>query len=342
MKAVVQDRYGEAEEVLRLEDIEPPDIAPDEVLVRVVAAGVDRSVWHLMTGRPYMIRLAGFGLSRPKNRVRGVDVAGMVEAVGSEVEEFKPGDEAYGIANGSFAELAAAEAKKLAPKPKNLSFEEAAVLPVSGLAALQGLRDKGGIKAGQKVLVVGASGGVGSLAVQIAKAHGAEVTGVTSGAKGDMVRSIGADRVIDYEQEDFTKMGDHYDLILDTGGTRKVSDLRRTLTPDGTLVIVGGEEEGRLLGGFDRQIGAMLISPIVSQTLISMISSENGEDIRALTEFAESGELKPSIERTFGLSQVPEAIVKLRDGAVRGKVAVSIGPEAGDGYSGRTQQSTEE
>jgi NADPH:quinone reductase-like Zn-dependent oxidoreductase len=254
MKAIVQDDYGEADDVLRLERIDKPEIGADEVLVRVHAAGVDRGVWHLMTGLPYPIRIAGYGLRAPKTGVRGREVAGNVEAVGGDVTTLGPGDEVFGIGEGSFAEYTCARADKLAPKPERLTFEQAAAVPVSALAALQGLRDHGQVQRGQKVLIIGASGGVGTFAVQIAKAFGAEVTGVCSTTKLDMVRSIGADRVIDYKRDDIANSGQRYDLILDTGGNRSLSALRRALTPRGTLVIVGGETGGRLLGGTDRQL----------------------------------------------------------------------------------------
>ena len=237
MKAIVQDDYGEADDVLRLERIDKPEIGADEVLVRVHAAGVDRGVWHLMTGLPYPIRIAGYGLRAPKTGVRGREVAGNVEAVGGDVTTLGPGDEVFGIGEGSFAEYTCARADKLAPKPERLTFEQAAAVPVSALAALQGLRDHGQVQRGQKVLIIGASGGVGSFAVQIAKAFGAEVTGVSSTSKVDLVRSLGADHVVDYTCNDIADSGQRYDVILDTGGNRSLSELRHALTPQGTLVI---------------------------------------------------------------------------------------------------------
>lgn len=237
MKAIIQDEYGEVGDVLRLQEIGKPEIEDDEVLVRVHAAGVDRGVWHIMAGLPYPIRIAGYGLRAPKTGVRGSEVAGSVEAVGKDVTTLAPGDEVFGVANGSFAEYARARADKLAPKPQNLSFEQAAAVPVSALTALQAVRDHGRVQAGQKVLIIGASGGVGSFAVQIAKAFGAEVTGVSSTSKVDLVRSLGADHVVDYTCNDIADSGQRYDVILDTGGNRSLSELRHALTPQGTLVI---------------------------------------------------------------------------------------------------------
>ena len=262
MKAIVRDTYG-SPDVLELRDIDKPEIGDEEVLLRVHAAGLDRGVWHVMAGLPYPIRLAGYGLRAPKNPVIGSDVAGIVETVGKNVRRFQPGDEVFGIGKGSFAEYVCAREDKLAPKPANLTFEQAAVLAVSGLPALQALRDHGRVGPGQKVLVIGASGGVGTYAVQLAKAFGAHVTGVCSTTKVDMVRSIGADQVIDYTREDFAEGDQRYDLILDIGGNSTLRRLRRALTPKGTLVITGGETDGRWLGGTDRQIRALMLSPFV-------------------------------------------------------------------------------
>ena len=264
MQAIIQKEYGTAD-VLRVAEIDRPVIEADQVLVQVQAAGLDRGTWHLMAGMPYAARLA-VGLRAPKNAVPGLDVAGVVVAVGSEVTRFQPGDEVFGISKGSFAEFAAAREDKLARKPSNLSFEQAAAVPVSGMTALRGLCDVGRLEEGQKVLIVGASGGVGSYAVQIAKALGAEVTGVCSTGKLDLVRSIGADHVIDYSQEDFADGDKRYDLILDIGGNSTLSRLRRALTPKGTLVIVGGEDRGRWIG-MDRQLRALALSPFVGQRL---------------------------------------------------------------------------
>jgi len=324
MQAITQDRYGEAEDVLRLEEIARPAIGDEEVLLRVHAAGVDRGVWHLMTGLPYPVRLAGYGIRAPKTRVRGREVAGRVEATGPAVTALHVGDEVFGIADGSFAEYASARPGKLARKPANLTFAQAAAVPVSALTALQAVRDRGRVQAGQKVLVIGASGGVGTFAVQIAKAAGAQVTGVSSTAKLDMVRSLGADHVIDYTRDDITAGGHRYDVILDTGGNRPLSQLRRALAPRGTLVIVGAETGGRWLGGTDRQLRALMLSPFTGQTLTTFICSENTQDLQALTELIESGQVRPVIDRTYPLSQAPEAIAYMRDGHAQGKVVVDL------------------
>ncbi len=324
MQAIVQDEYGQADDVLRLEQIDKPEIGDDEVLVRVHAAGVDRGVWHLMAGLPYPIRIAGYGLRAPKTRARGREVAGCVEAVGENVTVLAPGDEVFGVAEGSFAEYASAREDKLAPKPTNLTFEQAAVVPVSGLAALQGLCDHGRVQRGQRILILGASGGVGTFAVQIAKACGAEVTGVCSTAKMDMVRSIGADHVIDYTREEIADAGQRYDVILDTGGNRPLSALRRALTPRGALVIVGGETDGRWLGGTDRQLRALVLSPFVGQKLGSFIASENKEDLVVLTELIESGQVTPVVDRKYPLSETPAAIRHMTEGHARGKVVITV------------------
>ena len=325
MKAIVQDEYGTApEDVLRLAEVARPTIGDDEILVRVRAASVDRGTWHVMTGLPYPIRLAGFGLRRPKAPNPGRSVAGTVESVGKDVTEFKPGDEVYGTCDGSFAEYAPARAGRLAPKPANLSFEQAAAIPVSALAALQGVRDRAQVQPGQKVLIVGASGGVGTFAVQIAKAFGAEVTGVCSTAKTDLVRSLGADHVIDYTQEDFADGEHRYDAILDIGGNSRLSHLRRALTPRGRLVIVGGETDGRWLGGSERQLRALLLSLLVSQKLGTFIASENSEDLMVLGELVESGKLAPAIDRTYPLSETPAAIRYVQEGRARGKVVITM------------------
>jgi NADPH:quinone reductase-like Zn-dependent oxidoreductase len=295
MKAIVRDAYGSAD-VLELRDVDRPGIADDEVLVRVEAAGVDRGVWHIMTGLPYPIRLAGYGLRAPKNPVLGMDLAGVVEAVGSAVTRFGPGDEVFGIGKGA----------------------------VSGLPALQGLRDHGKVRPGQQVLIIGASGGVGTYAVQLAKAFGAQVTGVCTTTKVDMVRSIGADHVIDHTRADFAEGGQRYDMILDVGGNSSLSRLRRALTPKGTLVIAGGETDGRWLGGSDRQIRALLLSRFVGQKLGTFISRENHEDMIVLKELIEAGKVTPVIDRTYALSEVPEAIRYLEQGHARGKLAITL------------------
>jgi NADPH:quinone reductase-like Zn-dependent oxidoreductase len=323
MKAIVRDTYG-SPDVLQLKDIDKPEITDDEVLVRVHAAGVGRDVWHIMTGLPYPIRLAGYGLRAPKNPVLGSDVAGMVEAVGKNVTRFQPDDEVFGIGKGSYAEYVCARENKLAPKPANLTFEQAAVVAICGLTALQGLRDHGRVEPGQKALIIGASGGVGTYAVQLAKAFGAHVTGVCSTKKVEMVRSIGADHVIDYTQEDFAEGDQRYDLILDIGGNSSLARLRRALTARGTLVIVGGETDGRWLGGTDRQLRALMLSRFVGQKLGTFVSSENHEDMIVLKDLTESGKLTPVIDRTYPLSEVPEAIRYLEQGHARGKVVITV------------------
>jgi NADPH:quinone reductase-like Zn-dependent oxidoreductase len=324
MKAIVQDRYGSAD-VLELGDVDMPVPKDDEVLLRVHAAGVDPGVWHLMTGMPYLLRLFGYGLRRPKVRVRGRDVAGRVEAVGKDVTGFRPGDEVFGICEGSFAEYACARADKLVPKPANLSFEQAAVVPISALTALHGVRDTGQVQPGQRVLVIGAAGGVGSFAVQLAKAFGAKVTGVCSTTKTDLVRSIGAEHVIDYTREDFADGTRHWDLVLDTAGNRPLSQLQRALTPKGTLVLVGGEGGGRWLGGFERQLfWAPVRSLFVGQRLRSLVSKERKDDLRTLRELIEAGKVTPVIDRTYPLAEAPEAIRYLAQGHPRGKVAVTV------------------
>ena len=323
MKAIVRDTYGSAG-VLELRDIDKPEIGADEVLVRVRAAGVDQGVWHVMTGLPYPIRLAGYGLRAPKTPVLGADVAGVVEAVGNDVTRFQPGDEVFGIAKGSYAQYARARADRLAPKPANLSLEQAAVVAISGLTALQAVRDHGRVESGQKVLVIGASGGVGTYAVQLAKAFGAEVTGVCSTTKVDIVRSIGADHVIDYTRDDFAAAEQRYDVVVDIGGNSSLSRLRRALTRKGTLVIAGGETDGRWLGGSDRQVRALLLSPLVGQKLGTFVSRENHEDMIVLKELIEAGKVTPVIDRTYPLSEVPEAIRYMREGRARGKLVITV------------------
>jgi NADPH:quinone reductase-like Zn-dependent oxidoreductase len=325
MKAVVQDVYGPSG-VLGLREIDRPAIGEDEVLVRVCAAGVDPGVWHLMTGEPYLVRAMGFGLRKPKVAVRGRDVAGVVEAAGAGVTRFGPGDQVYGTCeSGSFAEYAAAPQKRLAAKPANLSFEQAAVVPISGVTALQGVRDCGRVQPGQQVMVIGAAGGVGSFAVQIAKALGARVTGVCSTSKARLVRSLGADDVIDYTHDEIDCNGGRYDVIIDTAGNRRLSLLRRAMTPHGTLVLVGGEHGGgRVLGGFDRQLRAPLVSMFVRQRLRGLVAKERAEDLEALTRLIESGAVTPVIDRTYALADAPDAIRYLAEGHAAGKVAVTV------------------
>ncbi len=322
MRAIVQDAYG-SPDVFRLTRISTPDVADNQVLVRVHAAGLDRGTWHLMAGRPYLLRLA-FGFSRPKNPVPGLDLAGTVIAVGSAVTRFSPGEDVFGTGEGSFAEYAVAPEDQLARKPDSLSFEQAAVVPVSGLTALQALTDVGHLQPGQQVLIIGASGGVGSYAVQLAKALGAEVTGVSSTAKLDLVRSLGADHVIDYTRDDFADGAHRYDLILDIAGNPALSRLRGALTPTGTAVIVGGEQGGRLTGGLDRQFRAKAISLFVRQRMTFFVSKERASDLERITEFIEAGKLTPSIDRIFALDQVPEAMRHLEAGEARGKIAITV------------------
>ncbi|HET7397593.1 MAG TPA: NAD(P)-dependent alcohol dehydrogenase [Intrasporangium sp.] len=324
MQAVVQDRYGSAD-VLRLARIPVPTIGERDVLVEVHAAGLDRGTWHLMTGEPYLQRLA-LGFRGPKQPVPGRDVAGTVVAVGRAVTSFAPGDEVYGVGRGSFAELTVVREDRLARKPANVTFEQAAVVPVSGLTALHGVVDVGRVESGQKVLVTGASGGVGSYAVQLARAFGAEVTGVASTGKLDLVRSLGADHVIDYTQEDFADGVHHYDLVVDIAGRPTLSRLRRALTPTGTAVLVGGEDGGRLTGGMNRQLRALALSPFVGQRLTMVVNRESGQDLERLTDLIEAGKVTPSIDRTYPLAEVPAAMRHLEAGHARGKVAVTVRP----------------
>jgi NADPH:quinone reductase-like Zn-dependent oxidoreductase len=325
MKAIVQDEYG-SPEILELRDIDKPEIGDKEVLVRVHAAGLDRGVWHLTTGLPYFLRLIipDLGLRAPKSPVPGSDVAGVVEAVGKDVTRFQPADEVFGVGKGSYAEYARALERKLTHKPANLTFEQAAVVPISGLTGLQAVRDGGKVQSGQKVLILGASGGVGTFAVQIAKSFGAEVTGACSTTKVDLVRSLGADHVIDYTREDFAEGDQRYDVIIDTGGHSSLSHLRRALTPKGTVVIVGSETNGRWFGGFDRSIRAKLLSRFVSQELVAFVNSENHGDLVVLRELIEASKVTPVIDRTFPLSEAPKAIHYLQEGHARGKVAVTV------------------
>ena len=323
MRAIVQDAYGD-EGVLRNERVARPEIAENEVLVRVHAAGLDRGTWHLMTGKPYVMRVAGMGFRGPKDGVPGRDLAGTVEAVGSAVTRFAVGDKVYGVGRGSFAEYAVAKQDKLARKPASLSFEQAAVVPISAGTALQALTDHGRIEAGQHVLVIGASGGVGSYAVQLAKALGAEVTGVASTATLDLVRSLGADRVLDYTKDDYADGTAHYDLVLDIAGNPKLSRLRRALTPNGTAVLVGGEDGGNLTGGMNRSLRALVLSTFVGQRFAWFVAEERASDLERLAGFIEAGTVTPSIDRTYPLDRVPDAMRHLAAGQVRGKVAITI------------------
>jgi NADPH:quinone reductase-like Zn-dependent oxidoreductase len=326
MKAIVQDRYG-GPEVLELRDIDQPVPMDNEVVVRVHAAGLDQGVQHVMTGLPYLIRLLvpTLGLRKPKVPVRGMDVAGHVEAVGEDVTRFQPGDEVFGWCDGSYAQYACAPEDHFAPKPSNLSFEQAAVVPISGFAALQALRDEGEVQPRQRVLVIGAAGGVGSFAVQLAKAFGAQVTGVCRTNCAELVRSIGADQVIDYTHEDVTDGTRHWDLIVDTAGHRSLSQLRRALTPRGTLVIVGSEGRGRWLGGFDRPLRAVALSRLVGQRLRMLSSKPRQQDLQVLRELIEAGKVTPVIGRAYPLSEVPQAIRYLVHGhGGGGKVVITV------------------
>jgi NADPH:quinone reductase-like Zn-dependent oxidoreductase len=323
MKAIMQDRYGSAD-VLELRDVEDPAVGEGDVLVRVHAAGCGPDVWHLMTGLPYFVRLI-FGFRRPKVPVRGRDVAGRVEAVGANVGGFRPGEEVLGVVEGSFAELAVARPDKLVRKPARLSFEEAAAVPISGLTALQAIRDRGEVRPGQRVLVIGAGGGVGTLTVQVAKAFGAHVTGVCSTSKRDLVRSIGADEVIDYTREDFADGTRRWDLIVDNAGRRPLSVLRGALSPRGTLVIVGGDGGGRWTGGFFRQIlRAPLLSLVTRLKLRPLTSKERRQDLQALAEMIEAGKVTPVVGRTWPLADASEAVRELERGHARGKVVVVV------------------
>lgn len=324
MRAVVQDVYGEPAQVLRLAAIPRPAPRDGEVLIHVEAAGVDRGAWHLLAGLPYPVRLAGFGVRRPKTPVRGREVAGRVVAVGAGVGTLRPGDEVFGIAEGCFAEYAVGTPEKLRSRPSTLTAVQAAALPISGLTALQAVRDHGRVRAGQRVLVIGASGGVGSFAVQLARAAGAEVTGMCSGAKAEFVRSLGAAYVIDYTRELLPQDG-RFDVIIDCGGNRPLRALRRALAPSGTAVLVGGETGGRWLGGFDRQLRAPLLSRLLrGPRLVGMLASENGEDLAELARLAERGDLVPAVDRTFPLAETAEALEHLVAGRARGKVVVDV------------------
>jgi NADPH:quinone reductase-like Zn-dependent oxidoreductase len=321
MRAIVQDGYGQVDR-WRLTEIAVPDIADTEVLVKVHAAGIDRGTWHAMTGLPYLGRLY-FGLRKPKRSVPGLDVAGTVAATGTDVRRFAVGDEVFGIGRGSFAEYARARENKLVLKPPNVTFEQAAVVAISGLTALQSLRDAGRVKQGQHVLVIGASGGVGTFGVQLAKSFGAQVTGVCSTAKTDLVSSIGADQVIDYTQGDFANGPQHYDLILDIGGNTPLSRLRRALAPRGTLVIVGGEDNGRWTG-LSRQLRALALSPFVRQRLTIRFPKETHVDIERLAELIEAGQLTCVIDRTYPLADAADAMRHLEAGHARGKIAITV------------------
>ena len=323
MKAIVQRTYGSAD-TLESTSTGIPSVASDEVLVEVHAAGVDRGVWHLMMGLPYLIRGMGYGFSKPKMSIPGSDVSGRVVAVGSDVTRFATNDEVFGIARGAFAEYAVAEETKLVHKPANLSHEEAGVAAISGITALQGVVDVAGVQPGQRVLVIGASGGVGTYAVQIAKALGAHVTGVASGRKLDMVRSLGADQVVDYATTDFLDGSTRYDVILDIGGLNPLRRLRNALTDDGTLVIVGGEGGGKFTGGIGRQLRAVLLSPFVRQRLTMFISAESHTHIERLAAFMSDGRVTPALGRRYPLEDAPTAIADLQAGKASGKSVIVV------------------
>jgi NADPH:quinone reductase-like Zn-dependent oxidoreductase len=323
VKAIARDTYGSVD-VLELRDVPRPVAGEGEVLVRVHAAGVDAGVWHLLTGLPYLLRLMGYGLRAPAVPVLGREVAGRVEAVGAGVTRFRPGDEVFGFCEGAFAEYAMAAEGRFAARPANLTAEQAAAVPLSAVTALQALRDAGRVRAGQRVLVIGAAGGVGTFAVQLAKVFGAHVTGVCSTTKTDLVRSLGADDVLDYTREDYADGARRFDLVLDTAGNAPLSRLRRALTPRGTLVIVGGEGGGRWLGGTDRVLRALLLSPFVRQRLRGLFSAERGEDLEALKELMEAGGVTPVVDRTYPLGELPEAIRYLRESRARGKVVITV------------------
>jgi len=327
MKAIFQDKYGSAD-VLELREIDQPVVNDNAVLVRVQAASVNPADWHFMRGLPYMFRMV-FGLSKPKVKVRGRDVAGRVETVGKNVTQFRPGDEVYAeVDQGSFAEYTCASEDLLCLKPVNLTFEQAAAVPLAAGAALQGLRDTGNLQKGQKVLINGGSGGVGTFAVQVAKSFGAEVTGVCSTRNVDLVRSIGADHIIDYTREDFTRGGQRYDLIFDLVGNHSVWDCKRVLTPKGTLVLSSGEG-GRWFGPVGRLIWALMLSLFVSQSLRPLAAKQSKEDLAVLKELIESGKVTPAIERTYPLSETPEAMRYFGEGHARAKIVIALsGPRA--------------
>ena len=322
MSAVLHDRYGDST-ALRLGRVAIPEIGDHDVLVDVRAAGLDRGTEHLMTGKPYAMRLAT-GVRHPRNPVPGRDVAGVVADMGRAVTRFTVGDEVYGIAPGSFAEYAVARETQLARKPTNLSFAEAAVVPVSAGTALRALVDVGHVQAGQSVLVLGASGGVGSYAVQLAKAFGAEVTGVCSATNTDQVTSLGADLVIDYTRDDFADGSRAYDLVLDIAGNPSLRQLRLALKPRGTAVFVGGEDSG-VITGMARQVRGVLLSPLLKERLVLLVAKERASDYERLTELIETGRIAPSLDRTYPLDEVPHAMRQLVTGQVRGKVAITPG-----------------
>lgn len=322
MLAMVQHRYGSAE-VLELRDIDKPAIGDDEVLVRVRAAGVNPADWAVMSGLPYIARPV-YGMRKPKHSVRGTDVAGQVEAVGTGVTRFQPGDEVFGWCVGAYAEYASVAEDALALKPANLTFEQAAAVPMASLVALQAVRDQGNVQAGQTVLINGASGGIGTFAVQIAKSLGALVTGVCSTRNMDMVRTIGADNVIDYTQEDFTRSGQRYDFILDNVANHSMSDLRRAVTPTGALVPNGGGFDNRWFASGGRVIRANVLKRSVDRRLRPFLLSPKLDDLVVLKELIEAGKITPVMDRTYPLSETPQAIGHVGEGHARGKVAITV------------------
>jgi NADPH:quinone reductase-like Zn-dependent oxidoreductase len=325
MKAIVYCDYGLAN--LKLEEVEKPAPNDDQILVRVRAASVNPYDWHFVEGTPKIMRAMGVGLRKPKDTRLGVDFAGTVEAVGKNVTKFKPGDEVFGGRTGAFAEYVCPRAgRAVAIKPANITFEQAASVNIAGITALQAVRDKGKVQPGQKVLINGASGGVGTFAVQIAKSFGAEVTGVCSTRNVDLVRSLGADRVIDYTKEDFTRGGERYGVILDNVGTQPLPGFRRVLTPKGIYVMIGGggPSDSRWIGPFGRVISTMVLSPFMSQKMGMMMADTNQKDLTILGEMMQSGKLKPVIDRTYKLSEVPAAIAYLEEGHARGKVIITV------------------
>ncbi len=320
MKALTQDRYGTAD-VLKFGDIERPRASEGQVLVHVVAAGMDRGAWHFMAGEPYLMRLLGFGFRAPSVAVPGTNFAGVVEAVGPDVSEFQPGDEVYGATRGTFAEYAVAATNKVAPKPPQLTFEEAAVLPYPTFVAMQALRDHGRVQPGQRVLVVGASGAVGTIVVQLAVAFGATVTGVCSGEHAGLVRSLGADDVIDYRTQDLADGSRHFDLILDIGGRTSVARLRRALTRTGTLVILGGEGD-RWIGGTQRQLWAAVSTRFVPQKLVAFVVKENADELLRMNELAATGEVAPVLGGTFALADGAAAVAAFEKGDTKGRIVI--------------------
>jgi NADPH:quinone reductase-like Zn-dependent oxidoreductase len=322
MKAMVQDTYGSAE-VLELRDIDKPAIGDHDVLVRVRAAGVNPADWAIMSGLPYVARPV-YGLRKPKNAVRGSDVAGQVEAVGTSVTRYQPGDEVFGWCIGAYAEYVSVSEDALALKPANLTFEQAAAVPMAGLVALQAIRDQGNVQAGQTVLINGASGGIGTFAVQVAKSLGAEVTGVCSTRNVDMVRSIGADHVIDYTVEDFTRSGQRYDFVLDNVANHSLSDLRRAVTPTGALVPNGGGFDNHWFASGGRVIRANVLRRSVDHRLRPFLLSPKIEDLVVLRDLIEAGKITPVIDRTYPLSETPQAIDHVGKGHAQGKVAIIV------------------